>query len=373
MQRTGKRAIVNACVCLGICFAFSFTAFGGTLAADIPEYYKIEGVPLYQQIDAKGCGAASLQLVFDYWGPFIDQKEIYNAARSGGTTLPDMARAAQFSDLSTTMGSRWPDNIVSGYTGRSVGYAGFFYASDEPWLDEMKYIISRGYPVIALVWWWPGWESDDHYRVIVGYDDREGVLLINDVWCREFKNEMDYQGSTTQWAIENAQDEDFGNLVMTYEDFLETWRCPTDVWGVPGKRYGGVFAAPWEISISAPEQVSVSEEFQVTASVKYPCLSPFGTSAFPAFEATDLEASLTVGTGLDVVVSPDLSGIEGLVAGETIELTWTLRATEPAGTSFDIFVGGLVGGSLGIWKDYPAYDYRDLIGGTGSWPLTISS
>ncbi|MGB2581362.1 MAG: C39 family peptidase, partial [Thermoplasmata archaeon] len=83
----------------------------------LPSDAFIDGVPLYQQIDAKGCGAVSLQMVFDYYGEFIDQREIYNAARSGGTTLPDMARAAQFSDMSTTEGTRWADSIVTGYTG----------------------------------------------------------------------------------------------------------------------------------------------------------------------------------------------------------------------------------------------------------------
>jgi hypothetical protein len=40
----------------------------------LPSNVFIDGVPLYQQIDAKGCGAVSLQMVFDYYGEFIDQK-----------------------------------------------------------------------------------------------------------------------------------------------------------------------------------------------------------------------------------------------------------------------------------------------------------
>jgi len=33
----------------------------------------------------------------------------------------------------------------------------------------------------------------------------------------------------------------------------------------------------------------------------------------------------------------------------------------------------MVEGALGAWNDYPAHDRQDLIGGTESSPLTISS
>jgi hypothetical protein len=339
----------------------------------MPESYKIEGVPLYQQIDARGCGAASLQMVFDYYGPFIDQMEIYNAARSGGTTLPDMARAAQFSWMSTTAGSRFPDSIVTGYTGRDVGYAGFFYAATEPWLDELKYIISQGYPVIALVWWAPGYEGDDHYRVIVGYDDAEGVLFINDPWSREYKFESGYCGSTSQFANSTAQDTDFTGVKWKYEDFLWTWQCPTTTWGVPDLAYGGVFVAPWEVVISAPEKVDAGEKFNVEATITYPCLPPFGSTEFPMFTAEAFDADLNPGEGFTVVKSPSLSGSGTLNAGQSVKLRWTLVANDVEGTySFDIMATGLVSGSLGPWHDYPAYEYEDMIGGIASCEVVIS-
>jgi uncharacterized protein YfdQ (DUF2303 family) len=36
--------------------------------AAIPSSYQIKGVPDYNQLDSSGCGAASMAMVFDYWG-----------------------------------------------------------------------------------------------------------------------------------------------------------------------------------------------------------------------------------------------------------------------------------------------------------------
>jgi hypothetical protein len=361
--------LFGACMCTVAMMVLPVAA-----SDSLPSDVFIDGVPLYQQIDAKGCGAVSLQMVFDYYGEFIDQREIYNAARSGGTTLPDMARAAQFSELSTTVGTRWANSIVTGYTARDIGYAGFFYASDEPWLDEMKQILANGYPVIVLVYWMPEYYSGDHYRVVVGYDDTEGVLLINDGWSREFKMDQDYQGSTSQSASENAWDDDFVPLKWKYEDFLDTWTCDTTIWGVPGMKYGGVFVTPWEIDICAPTTVLPGEKFKVNAKVTYPCLEPFGSEAFPHFPADSFSAALEAATGLKVCKEPDLSEVGVFEAGESVNLCWEMCACQNEGIyTFDISATGLVDGSLGPWQDYPAYDYLDMIGGTATFSIEVAA
>ena len=345
----------------------------GAFAEDsLPSSYLIEGVPLYQQIDAKGCGAVSLQMVFEYYGPFIDQREIYNAARSGGTTLPDMARAAQFSHLSTTMGDRFPDAEVTGYTGRDIGYAGFFYASTEPWLDELKSIVSQGYPVIVLVEWMPDYDGGDHYRVVIGYDDDRGVLLMRDGWVREFKDDQEYDGSTSQYASDNAKDDDYIPFEMTYDDFMETWsELDTDIWGVPGKFYGAVLVTPWEVDISVPQHISEGDEFVVTAEAKYPCLAPFGDDEFPVFTAEGTELAITLGEGFELVGCEPVVSVGDLEAGATVEVSWTVVATDMGSSSVDVLATGLVSGSLGVWKDYPAYDYEDEIGGSACLELMV--
>ena len=349
---------------------------GASSAAAIPIDVYIAEVPLYQQIDAKGCGAVSLQMVFDYYGPFIDQKEIYNAARSGGTALPDMARAAQFSELSSAAGDRYPipagEIPITGYSERALGYAGFYYAASEPWLDDLKYIVAQGYPVITLVEWMPDIEGP-HYRVIVGYDDERGVLLIRDGWSRELKDDQCYDGSTTQYAHENAQDDDYCAYEMTYEDFLATWVCPTTTWGVPDLRYGAVFVTPWEVGISAPSEVAAGQQFGVSATITYPVVEPFGDSAFPTFDASDPVAVLEVGDGLTVVGDAQIPIAGPLLAGESVTVSWTVEAASGANASSYLSVTGtgFVSGSLGPWKDYPAYSYEDIIGGSAAVDVSV--
>ena len=332
----------------------------------IPSTYKVEGVPLYQQVDATGCGAASLQMVFDYYGPFIDQMEIYDAARSGGTALPDMARAAQFSNMSTTAGDRFVQGVTTGYRERPIGYAGFYYASTTPWLSELKSIVAQGYPVAVLVDWLPGIYGP-HYRVVVGYDDNAGVVMMNDPWSREFKNDMDYQGSSSQEANANAWDTEFGTFNMTYEDFLTIWALPTTIWGVPGLAYGAVLVTPWQVELAAPQKVAPGKSFTVTAKITYPCMAPFGSGSFPTFLASDFEAALSVGSGLSVVGDPVAVAKGTLSAGQQVKVSWTVKAGSVGGDwSVSVDASGIVSGSLGPWKDYPAYDYEDVIGGSGA-------
>jgi len=360
--------------CLGVIAALVTVSSAGAFAnSSPPSSYLIEGVPLYQQIDAKGCGAVSLQMVFEYYGPFIDQREIYDAARAGGTTLPDMARAAQFSHVSTAQGARFPNFQVEGYTGRDIGYAGFYYASTEPWLDDLKAVVAQGYPVIVLVEWMPDYDGGDHYRVVIGYDDDEGVLLMRDGWVRELKDDQEYEGSTTQFADDNARDTDFAPFKMTYEDFMETWsELDTDPWGVEGKFYGAVLATPWEVEISVPEDVSVGEEFVVSAVAKYPCLYPFGDEEFPVFTAEDVEMMITLGSGLELVGAASSGPMGELEAGDTIEFSWTVVATDSGDASIDVLATGIVSGHLEVWHDYPEYDYEDVIGGSGTTTVSVT-
>ncbi len=374
-HRTAWRSALSTfSVLVGVALLLPTTAAAQTIPASV----RIQGVPLFQQIDASGCGAASLQMVMAYYGPIIDQMQIYDAARTRGTSLPDMARAAQFSNLSTTAGDRFKKGITTGYTGRSLGYAGFYYASTTPWLDDLKEIVAQGYPVIVLVYWLPGTAQGDlafHYRVVVGYDDTKGVLMMQDPWSRQFKNDMNYQGSTSGFANPNAWDTDFGTFNMTYADFLTTWRAPTTIWGVPGLAYGAVLVTPWHVAVSAPASVTAGSTFTVSATLTYPVLAPFGSSDFPTFPASSVQATLAVGSGLTVLGSATVSVGGGLAAGHHATVSWSVQAGSNAGAmSFSVTGSGLVSGSLGPWwPDYPAYSYTDRIGGTETGTISIES
>lgn len=341
------------------------------LATEPPESYTIDGVPLYQQIDAKGCGPVALQMVFDYFGEFVEQKEIYNAARAGGTPLPDMARAAHFSDMSTTEGDRWTQYIVTGYTARSIGYAGFYFAASEEWMDGLKAIVAQGYPVAVLQNFYPD-SADPHYRVVVGYDEVREVFIVNDGWSREFKVPSGYQGSTSTSANPNAWDDDFTGMEMSYADFELAWQCPTDVWGVPLLKYGAVMAAPWEVELSGPSTAAPGEEVSLDVNVLYPCVEPFGTIGFPTFDASGVTVQMRVMDESGELVGEAEASVDLLLAGESLDLTLSFVAPSSSGElSLEVWATGLVSGDMEPWKDYPAYQYTDLIGGSATTVIDV--
>jgi hypothetical protein len=63
-----------------------------------------------------------------------------------------------------------------------------------------------------------------------------------------------------------------------------------------------------------------------------------------------------------------------MTAGETKTVAVTIVAGAAAGT-FDIgaTASGLVSGSLGIWRSFPAYDYQDVIGGSASDRVSVTN
>jgi uncharacterized protein YvpB len=210
--------------------------------ADLPESCIIEGVPLWQQLDAFSCGATSAQMVMDYWGPFVDQWEVVAAARTGrgkapdtarGTAVPDVARAGQFSFMSESVGL--VDGApIWGYSSRPLGYGAFYYGSDRAlqWLDQLKAVVAAGYPVVCLTDWLPD-VYGPHYRVVVGYDDAKGVIYFNDPWVREFRGEIGARGSFVQQKAA-ANPYTYGSMEWSYEDWLAVWDEPGDLWGQPG-------------------------------------------------------------------------------------------------------------------------------------------
>ncbi len=77
---------------------------------------------------------------------------------------------------------------------------------------------------------------------------------------------------------------------------------------------------------------------------------------------------------MEVCKEPDLSKIKSFEAGQTVTLDWVLCASETEGVyTFEIDAEGLISGSMEPWKDYPAYDYLDAIGGSGSFTIEVAA
>lgn len=81
---------------------------------------------------------------------------------------------------------------------------------------------------------------------------------------------------------------------------------------------------------------------------------------------------ITLGDGLELVGCESVANVGELEANDSIKISWAVVATEKGDTSVDVLATGLVSSSLNVWKDWPAYDYEDLIGGSATVDLMVS-
>lgn len=360
MRRNGARACLQIMSCLGIVFGFLLTSNASAVAATS---VTIEGVPWYQQSNDWMCGPASLQMVFDFYGPYIDQREIGFAANcipsDVGTNLSGMVRGGHFSDLSVIDVSNCK---IVGYTGRGLGYAAFSYSSSDFWLDGLKALIDKGYPVIVSGYW--GYETSGnsntvpasspigHFRVIVGYDDATREVIVNDPWGRDMKNQGDAQGSMKDNPGYNS---DFAGIRFGYDYFQQLWSYNFQ------KTYSAVFIAPWHVDVS---QSGTGTKVKVTATVTYPCPAPFDRAKYPA---SDVHVGISLPAGLAFAKGePAVKTVKALNAGNTLQITWNLVASSAGSYDVSVFAQGLVSGA------YAGIPYTDRIGGETATSIVVA-
>jgi len=306
-------------------------------------------VPWHQQFNGLFCGAASLETVFDYWGPDIDQKEIADVARtsSSGTWTYDIVRSGHFSYLSAAQGYFFPNEVpLAGFAERPLGYAAFGYSSDSFWLEELKALIAADIPVIVLMNYYPT-GGGGHYRVVIGYDDAKGLIYFSDPWGRDTNH-------LTDWT---------GIISWTYEDFQSGWNYAE--YGLEHPYFGAAIM-PWTIKIDVKGRLNVGSTAVVSATVSYPCPKPFDRSQFPAKMT---EISIQLPDGLRLVKGASETAIGTLSAGNTVVLSWTVAVDKPvSGEQLEVTASGIVSGWVpeAWWAGsnvfYPPYSYSDAIG-----------
>lgn len=322
----------------------------------LPASHMIANIPYHEQLNGLSCGAGSLEMVFDYWGPDIDQKEIMNVARtsSDGTWTPDIVRTGQFSNMSSAMGNFFPNvGPNAGFVERGLGYAAFSFSSDRFWLPELKTLIAHDIPVIVLMNYAPT-GGGGHYRVVMGYDDARGLIYFIDTWGRDTLH-------LNNWT---------GILPWTYADFQSGWNYTEYGTAHP---YFGVVVMPWSVNIAVKGKTTAGSTFTVTASVTYPCPMPFDSTMFPA---SDAFAGISLPSGMTLVGPSAQVSLGTMGAGTSSTITWTVHADRNShGSVISVTAGGIVTGHVpdawatGQINYYPAYDYTDVIGGTGSFTV----
>ncbi len=310
-----------------------------TYPGGAPPAYDIPDVPYHSQETSYWCGPASLEMLFDYWGEDIPQREIadvVNADYYGSAYNIDLVRAAHFSNQSTAIADPW----LNGYTDRSLGYG----SADAYWengsslyasrYSDLKELVSQNYPVLILTYY-DSPPSSGHFRVVKGYNDSLGTFTVHDPWYTD-----PYQGPDVNF------NQSF--LVDTLWQYSHRW---------------GMIAAPWDVAVSKPSAVSAGQVFTVTANVfyrgpapldgQYPCMTNSPTATFQ----TSGDYQLLAGAVNQVIPGIDTTGSSGSVS-------WTVRALSSQSTGNIAIVGqGLIDGT-----SYSYSSYSDWIGGVGTGP-----
>ena len=149
-------------------------------------------VPYHRQLTEYSCGDASMEMVLNYFGPDVDQRQIIDVARStnaSGTYVFDVVRALRFSRLSGPPPHvptfAFPDQLPSlGYATRAFGLRSAARRGDACWAADARAIVAAGSPLILLMWYSDKPADGGHFRVLVGADD-DGSLVLLDPWDRD--------------------------------------------------------------------------------------------------------------------------------------------------------------------------------------------
>lgn len=345
-------------------FCFSNLAHSADETTALPESYLISDVPYHEQITGLSCGPATLEILYDFWGEDIDQKAIADVTRSSsvGTYTWDMARAGFFSHLSSAQGRFFPRYAPkAGYSERPLGYASFAYSSDTFWWSNLKELIAQDIPVVLFMKFAPD-DDTAHYRVIVGYDEGEGVVYFLDPWGRDLNRETNPDG-TVAWSM---------------NDFESAWNYTGYGTSHP---YWGAVMMPWSVTIHINGGTTAGSILGVTAEITYPCPQPFDCSSSYAFDAF---TEIILPPNMHLPEGSSRSDIGFFQAGESVIVTWKVKLdTDGTDSSITVKATGLVSGAVpevnwmgmeagqnkkgdnykkGNKNFYPAYTYTDEIG-----------
>jgi hypothetical protein len=278
-------------------------------------------------------------MLFDYYGENISQFEIADVARTIGepvysTYTDEMVRAAHFSNISTSQGNEIPNENITGYSLRKLGYAAFENHNMD--LSQLKSYIDEDKPLILLMYYSAAHVST-HYRVATGYNETH--IFVHDPW-----NNVTWDGR-------------YGgaNIVFNYTAFL-------DLWSYYG--YWALYTSPWTITVSAPTYIKAQTPFQINATIGYPHSLPEALNNYPS---SSCNATIVLPANPNITLvngetSEKTLGTGSLQAGANSTVSWMLIANYSGTYKIDIEAEGLVSGSVSAKYNYSYYSYNDRIG-----------
>ncbi|MGD2072190.1 MAG: C39 family peptidase [Candidatus Thorarchaeota archaeon] len=301
---------------------------------DLPSFYAID-IPWHHQELSYSCGPACLKMVFGCHGWDIDESEIRNVANTtllhGGTKTSDLVRAAHFSNTSDSCGNP----AIQGYSNKWYGcdsvpiwWSGGTDEEQDSISKDLKRLLVREKTLILLMWY-TGLKRYGHYRVLRGYDDREGVFIFADPL-----RATAYSGS--HWNTT------YDELYSKYWDILP---------------YYAQIVNPWSVSLDFLTDPSPSSSFEVRAVINS------GIDNDLRFHVlSETTAMISLPRDYELVSGREKVEFQLDSMGQTI-LTWQVNA--PAQIENSDSVNVFVSGSISD-ESYSYPSYTDTIGSEAS-------
>jgi len=142
-------------------------------ALESTKFY-VYDVPYIRQSQSYWCGPASLTMILNYWGVEVTQDEVAAEVYDAQAHLTYMTEMAAYPK---TLGFETEQRTGS--------------------ISELKHWISLGRPLIVLQKFSLS-NAYGHYRVVIGYDDEQRVVVTNDPSIEE-NYTIDYVQFATLW------------------------------------------------------------------------------------------------------------------------------------------------------------------------------
>ncbi len=188
-----------------------------------------------------------------------------------------------------------------------------------------------------------------HFRVVVGYDDIQQTVWMNDPWGRY-----------------NYTDDQIYSL--SYENFQKSWNYTE--YGASGA-YFAALILPWMIDATWKKGNEIGK-YQVTVTVEYYCDFPFPCEEFIAKGST-----IRISVLPNILVSPSpVFYIGDFKGGRQIESNFEIAVLSTYSLdmlNFTVSATGFVSGSIPEHQNPPliSYSYQDEIGSEKSFSILL--
>ncbi len=160
------------------------------------EGHLISDVPFYKQSQRNHCGPAVLSMVLNYW----DEDKVFTQEEIVSDIFDSNAEITNNSEM-----------IFYPYN------KNFYVCSFNGNIKKLKSFIKEGIPVIVLQRVVSKIVNKGHYRVVVGYDDIQNLMIVNDPWFGE-KLSISYNVFSELWAFGEELNKKDWALVILPED-----------------------------------------------------------------------------------------------------------------------------------------------------------